>query len=117
VPPEDLCATLCCTSLLQVNYVVLSGLSAPELAAILGHSAQAMSTFTTLHSLLNGLVEGKGPQTSQVASSVVQAVYNRVRAVAPTNAPQVRSQCRYQHLYCLWFAACSGLQTVAKLQA
>lgn len=92
--------------------MVLSGLSAPELAAILGHSAQAMSTFTTLHSLLNGLVEGKGPQTSQVASSVVQAVYNRVRAVAHTNAPQVRSQ-YWHHLHCHCFTVQLQPATVA----
>ena len=56
---------------------------------MLGHNAQAMSTFTSLHSLLGGLVAGKGPNTADVASSVLQAVYNRIKAVAPTNASKV----------------------------
>jgi hypothetical protein len=77
--------------LLQVNYMMLSGLTTPQVAAILGHSSQAMSTFTTLHSMLSGLVAGKGPQPTDVAASVVQSVYDQVKGTAPTNAPQVRS--------------------------
>lgn len=51
-----------------------------------------MSTFTTLHSMLNALVMGKGPTASGVAATVVKAVYDRVRANAPTNASQVSLQ-------------------------
>jgi len=73
----------------QVDYLALSGLSGVQFAAVLGHSAQAMSTFTTLHSMLNGLVVGKGPTPADVAASVVQAVYGRVKAQSPTNASKV----------------------------
>jgi hypothetical protein len=49
-----------------------------------------MSTFTTLHSMLAGLVAGKGPQPADVAATVVQAVYDKAKAAAPTNlAPEV----------------------------
>lgn len=72
--------------------MVLSGLSAPQVAAVLGHAAQTMSTLTNLHSMLGGLVAGKGPQPSDVAASVVQAVYDRIKVVAPFYAPEVGLQ-------------------------
>lgn len=76
--------------------MVLSGLSAPQVAAVLGHATQAMSTFTTLHSMMAGLVAGKGPQPADVAASVVQAVYDKSKAAAPTkNVPEVRGADAY----------------------
>jgi hypothetical protein len=77
----------------QVDYLALSGLSGAQFAAVLGSSAQAMSTFSSMHSLIYGLLAGNSttpPATGGVAQALVQAVYNRVKAVAPTNASQVR---------------------------
>jgi hypothetical protein len=50
-----------------------------------------MSTFTALHSMLKGLVAGKGPTEAEVAQSIVQAVYDRIKTAAPTNATQVQN--------------------------
>ena len=48
-----------------------------------------MSTFTALHSMVNGVVAGKGPTAADVAAAVVEAVYNKIRSTSPTNASQV----------------------------
>ncbi len=73
----------------QVNFLALTGLTGPQFAAVMGHSAQAMSTFSTLHSLMKTL---RNETTSAVvAATVVQAVYNRVNSSAATNASQVRN--------------------------
>lgn len=89
--------------------MALSGLSAPQVAAVLGHATQAMSTFTTLHSMLAGLVAGKGPQPADVAASVVQAVYDKAKAAAPTKlAPEVCGACDGVWLIacCAWSSCC-----------
>jgi len=39
--------------------------------------------------MLKGLVAGQGPTSADVAASVVQAVYGRVKAQSPTNASKV----------------------------
>lgn len=56
----------------QVDFLALVGLTGPQFAAVQGHSAQAMSTFSTLHSLLKGLLNETAP--ADVAAGVVQAV-------------------------------------------
>lgn len=73
----------------QVDFLALTGLSGPQFAAVQGHSAQAMSTFSALHSLMKVLLNETAP--ADVAAGVVQAVYSRVKATAPTNAAQVGS--------------------------
>ena len=75
----------------QVDFLALVGLTGPQFAAVQGHSAQAMSTFSTLHSLLKGLLNETAP--ADVAAGVVQAVYNQMKTAAPTKAAQVRSWC------------------------
>lgn len=65
-----------------------------------------MSTFSNVHSLIYGLLSGNSTTplaAGDVARALVQAVYNRVKAVAPTNASQVRhSHCENQGY---WWAA------------
>jgi hypothetical protein len=46
-----------------------------------------MSTFSTLHSLIGGLLNET--DSKDVAAAVVQAVYNRVKVAAATDAAQV----------------------------
>jgi hypothetical protein len=46
-----------------------------------------MSTFSTLHSLIGGLLNET--DSTAVAAAVVQAVYNRVKVAASTDAAQV----------------------------
>lgn len=72
---------------MQVDYLALTGLTGPQFAAVQGHSAQAMSTFSALHSLIKGVLNETQP--ADVAAAVVQAVYNKLQAVAATNAPEV----------------------------
>lgn len=60
----------------SADYLTLSGLSAPQLTAVLGSSSVAMSTFTTLHGLMKGVASGADPNA--VAADVVQAVYDRL---------------------------------------
>lgn len=73
--------------LLQVKYLGLTGLSGPQFAAVLGHGAQAMSTFSTLHSLIGGVLNET--DSRDVAAAAVQAVYDRVKVAASTDAAQV----------------------------
>lgn len=74
-------------SVQQVNYLALSGLSGAKLSSVLGHSAQAMSTFSTLHELIRGVLNETAP--ADVAAAVVQAVYDRMKG--QTEAWKVRS--------------------------
>jgi hypothetical protein len=74
----------------QVNYLALTGLSNAQLASMLGHNAQAMAAFSSLHNLLHGLLPaGSTLSKADVAAQVVQAVYDRIQARAPTNASKV----------------------------
>jgi hypothetical protein len=52
-----------------------------------------MSTFSSVHSLVYGLLAGNSstpPAAGNVAQALVQAVYSQVKGVAPTNASHVR---------------------------
>ena len=54
----------------------------------MGQSTQAMSTFTSLHSLIKGVLNETS--AADVAASVVQQVYNKVKQSSATDASQVR---------------------------
>jgi hypothetical protein len=73
----------------QADFLALSGLPGLKLAAVLGQSAQAMSTFTNMYSAINGLLASSSPAAADVAASVAQAVYDRAKAVDATNASKV----------------------------
>jgi hypothetical protein len=79
---------------LQANYLALSGISVAQYVGVLASSAQAMSTFTNMHSLIYNLLAGNStpPATMsvQVSNNVVQAVYDRMLVAGSTNASKVR---------------------------
>lgn len=66
-------------------------MTAAQYVPVLASSAQAMSTFTNMHSLIYGLLAGNSTQPAmsmQVANNVVHAVYDRM--AGSTNASKVR---------------------------
>lgn len=98
-----------------MDYLALSGLSGPQFAAVLGHSAQAMSAFTTLHALIKGVLNETAP--ADVAAGVVQAVYDRVKGAAASDAAQVRGCAQSLRPQGLLAAACNdGLLIVTGWQ-
>lgn len=70
----------------------------------MGQSTQAMSTFTSLHSLIKGVLNGTS--AADVAASVVQQVYDKVKQSSATDASQVRAHQLHAHfpLHCAGWA-------------
>lgn len=77
----------------SVDYLTLSGLSAPQLTAVLGSSSVAMSTFTTLHGLMKGVVSGADPNV--VAAGVVQAIYDRLETTVTNTTDAAKVSTMY----------------------
>jgi hypothetical protein len=84
----------------NVDYLTLSGMSTPQLTAVLGSSSVAMSTFSTLHGLIKGVISSADPTT--VAEQVVQAVYDRLESAVTntTDAAKVRTSAMLRQSDC-----------------
>lgn len=110
---------LVCTSWVQVDFLSFTGqaltTSNATLAAVLGSNAQAMTAMATAHNLLSGLLVGEVTEVD-IASSVVQAVYDTIKQLNSSKSA-LATKAGLNQLYKAAYASLAALNAANKPKA